>query len=375
MSIEALVEISRYYGNNPEYILAGGGNSSWKDGDILYVKASGHSLAEAVPDSFVKMDRKALARILENNYSESEEKRENEVLSCLMAARKSGEEQNRPSVETILHDILPFTFVVHTHPALVNGLTCSQRGEYAMKEIFDKDAIWIPSTNPGYVLSKAVKAAMDSYISENNKPASIIFLQNHGVFVGADNVEAIKELYGEIFSKIGAMIKRRPDFSGETRGSGSVIAGERPASIARTLSGLAGGIAAFFCGGETSAMVAGCASFDPVSSAFTPDHIVYAGSDPLFVESGVEDEIIKAYKEHELKTGRKPKITAIMNLGVFSAAPTEKAANFALDLFKDAIKVAVYSESFGGPLFMTKDKINFINNWEVERYRSSVSTK
>jgi len=62
-------------------------------------------------------------------------------------------------------------------------------------------------------------------------------------------------------------------------------------------------------------------------------------------------------------------------MGIFAAAATEKAANIALDLFRDSVKVAIYAESFGGPLFMTADKIDFINNWEVERFRSSVSTK
>jgi hypothetical protein len=62
-------------------------------------------------------------------------------------------------------------------------------------------------------------------------------------------------------------------------------------------------------------------------------------------------------------------------VGVFGAATTEKAAELSLDLFKDTVKVAVYSESFGGPCFMTADKIDFINNWEVERFRSQISTK
>jgi rhamnose utilization protein RhaD (predicted bifunctional aldolase and dehydrogenase) len=161
MSLEALVEISNYYGKNPDYVLAGGGNTSWKDGKTLYVKASGTSLAEVVPDSFVKMDRNALARIWEKQYPESSDERESAVLADLMAARKAGEEKKRPSVETLLHDILPFTFVVHLHPVLVNGLTCSQQGEKAAEEIFGKDAIWIAPVNPGYVLSRIVKTAID----------------------------------------------------------------------------------------------------------------------------------------------------------------------------------------------------------------------
>ncbi len=111
----------------------------------------------------------------------------------------------------------------------------------------------------------------------------------------------------------------------------------------------------------------------------TPDHIVYAGSDPLFVESSTEDEKqiaadIKAAWDHHLEsTGRMPKIAAIKALGIFGIGAGEKAADLALDLFCDAVKVAVYAESFGGVRFMPKDQIDFINNWEVERYRTNVS--
>jgi len=187
MSVEKLVELSRFYGSNPEYVLAGGGNTSWKDEKTLYVKASGFSLADAAAGSFVQMDRKALALILKKTYPQSSAERESEVLSDMMAARKPGEEQKRPSVEAVLHDIIPFSFVIHLHPALVNGLTCSMQGEEAVREIFAKDAIWVPSINPGYVLSRAVKKAIDDYSVEYNKQTEIIFLQNHGIFVGADN--------------------------------------------------------------------------------------------------------------------------------------------------------------------------------------------
>jgi rhamnose utilization protein RhaD (predicted bifunctional aldolase and dehydrogenase) len=82
-----------------------------------------------------------------------------------------------------------------------------------------------------------------------------------------------------------------------------------------------------------------------------------------------------AWKAHIEKTGRLPKITAVQGLGIFGLGNSEKIAAIAAELFEDAVKVAVYAESFGGVLFMTQDKIDFINNWEVERYRSKVSVK
>jgi rhamnose utilization protein RhaD (predicted bifunctional aldolase and dehydrogenase) len=322
------------------------------------------------------MDRKALALIWEKTYPESDEERESAVLADMMAARKAGEEQKRPSVEALLHDILPFDFVVHLHPALVNGLTCSQQGEKAVREIFSEDVIWIPSTNPGYILSALVKTVMGAYYEKHRKFAPVIFLQNHGIFAGADSADSMKELYGEIMSKIGARITRKPDFSDEKRLSAAGSGAQEPIGIiARTLAELAGGTAAFMTSGDITALLKNRSSFYPVSSAFTPDHIVYAGSDPLFCEDQTVEGIRQAWKNHAQKTGRNPKIIAVQGVGIFSAGGTEKAANLALDLFRDAVKVAIYAESFGGPLFMTADKIDFINNWEVERFRSSVSTK
>jgi len=367
MSLEALIEMSRFYGGNPEYVLAGGGNTSWKDGDTLYVKGSGFSLADASAGSFVKMDRKALSLIWEKTYPQSNEERESAVLADMMAAKKAGEEQKRPSVEALLHDILPFAFVAHLHPALANGLLCSQRGEETAKNIFDSGMIWIPSTNPGYILSALVRKEMGAYYAKHGKHAQIILLQNHGVFVGADSADDVKKLYDQIITKVGAFIKRKPDFSDETRKIAD-------SPTARTLAEL-GGIVIFMTGGEVSAFVKDRASFQPVSSAYTPDHIVYSGSDPLFIEDQTEEGIRRAWKDHVEKTGRSPKVAAVQGLGIFGIGATEKAANLALDLFKDTIKVAVYTQPFGGPLFMTADKIDFINNWEVERFRSSVSIK
>jgi len=372
MSLEALTEISRCYGGNPEYVLAGGGNTSWKDEETLYVKSSGTSLADAVPDSFVRMDRRALALIWEKLYPQSNEERESAVLADMIAARKSGEGQKRPSVEALLHSLLPFSFVVHLHPALVNGICCSRQGEAAVREIFGETVLWIPSTNPGYVLSKTVKTAMDECGS--NVPA-VIFMQNHGVFAGAESTDAVKALYDGMMRKIGERIQRHPDFADSApRTEGTVRFCENKLRIMQVLKELAGA-SAFMSGGEIDSLVKNRDSFTPVSSAFTPDHIVYSGSDPLFAETDTDEGIRAAWNEHTRKTGMKPKIAAVQGMGIFSAATSEKAAHLALDLFKDTIKVSVYSESFGGQLFMAQDKIDFINNWEVERFRVSVSTK
>jgi rhamnose utilization protein RhaD (predicted bifunctional aldolase and dehydrogenase) len=380
MSIEDLTKLSRDYGSNPDYVIAGGGNTSFKEGTTLYIKGSGAALADSTPDSFVRMDRRALSRIWDKKYPADPEERESAVLADMMAAREKGEEGKRPSVETLLHDMLPFAYVVHTHPALVNGLTCSMRGEEAAMELFGPEALWIPSTNPGYILSLAVKNAMDGYMAARGRPAALILLQNHGVFVGADDAAGIKEKYGRIMERLESKIPRKPDFSGAASSrEGSEEIRALLADLGRSASeGKGSWQAVFQRNNEIAALVRDRASFHPVSSSFTPDHIVYSGSDPLFVETGtgaIQARLREAWKEQLEKTRRIPKIAAIQEMGVFGIGSSEKAAKLALELFMDTVKVAVYSQPFGGERFMSRDQIDFINNWEVERYRSKVSAE
>jgi rhamnose utilization protein RhaD (predicted bifunctional aldolase and dehydrogenase) len=371
MSVQIVTELSREYGANPDYVIAGGGNTSFKDQTTLYIKGSGTALADMTPERFVRLDRSALSGIWDKRYPENPDEREAAVLADMMAAREPGEEQKRPSVETLLHDILPFAYVVHTHPALVNGLTCSRRGESAARELFEGETIWIPATNPGYILSRRVKDAQETFVADKGWPASIILLQNHGIFVAAESPESVRELYRFVMETIGARITRRPDFSGAVTAWGASDA------VARVLAELAGeGRVVFARNAEIAALVQDRASFQAVASAFSPDHIVYSGSDPLFIDRGPdggplsETVIREAWERHSAATGRAPKIAAVQGLGVFAVGRTEPSAARALDLFHDAVKVAVYTECFGGPCPMTRDQIDFINNWEVERYRS-----
>ena len=94
--LETLVKFSNKYGREHEYVLAGGGNTSCKTEDTLYIKGSGTSLAKITADGFVKMDRAALEKIWTKAYSDNQAEREAEVLSDMMAAKLPGEEAKRP---------------------------------------------------------------------------------------------------------------------------------------------------------------------------------------------------------------------------------------------------------------------------------------
>ena len=98
MSLDILVHFSNVYGKDPAFVLAGGGNTSYKNADALYIKGSGTSLATITADGFVKMDRHALSAIWDKTYPADTDAREAAVLADMMAAKCLGEEAKRPSV-------------------------------------------------------------------------------------------------------------------------------------------------------------------------------------------------------------------------------------------------------------------------------------
>ena len=131
-----LVEFSRKYGSDPELVLAGGGNTSMKEDGVLYVKGSGCSLSTIRSVDFVAMDLEKLLAICDREYPDDDKQREAMFLTDVSAAKLPGEEKKRPSVEALLHALFPQRYVLHLHPALINGLTCGVDGERAAAEPF-----------------------------------------------------------------------------------------------------------------------------------------------------------------------------------------------------------------------------------------------
>ena len=55
--INELIEISKYFGSNKDYVIAGGGNTSYKDDETIWIKASGEALAELNEEGLVALSR------------------------------------------------------------------------------------------------------------------------------------------------------------------------------------------------------------------------------------------------------------------------------------------------------------------------------
>lgn len=359
--LNTLVSFSNKYGSDGELVLAGGGNTSAKGSDVLYIKGSGTTLGTITADGFVKMDRKKLSLMMEKEYPKTDKEREAEALSDMMEAKLPGQESKRPSVETLLHALFSTKFVLHLHPAAVNGLTCSVDGKQNTLKMFP-EAVWVEICKPGYILAKLCEERMNEYRRIYGKEARLLFLQNHGVFFAANTEEELGKMLDEVMEKISAELTDYPDFSNSDISSDDTLCKE----IANLYS--EGAVAVHDTSRQSIEFSKDKDSVRPLMRPFTPDHIVYCKADPLYAEN--ENELEALFFAYKKKYGYAPKIVVVKGKGFFAVGDNEKQAVTAQLLFRDAMKIAVYSCAFGGPLPMTDEMTDFIVNWEVEAYRA-----
>lgn len=368
--IEDLIAISRKFGQDSRFVIAGGGNTSYKDENRLWVKASGHALATITEDGFAVLDRTLLNEMGEKAYNEDTAIREEQVKNDLAVACVT--KDRRPSVETSLHNCMGFAFVVHLHPTLVNGLMCSANAEAACGKIFP-EALYIEYTDPGYTLFKKVYDRINAYKAANGKEPQVIFLQNHGIFVGGDTTAEIEGIYSEILGKLEAKVAALPEGESEVSPTVTDVIPAIRQMLSRSGRGLKtlkvtkNALVDYFLDG----------SREKIAAPFTPDIIVYCKSAYIFIDAESDEEILKQAEEKieafAAEKGYTPKVLLIKGIGLVAVGDNSKNAQIITDVFTDAMKVAFYAQSFGGEHPMEKAWIDFIDNWEVENYRRKVA--
>ena len=366
-----IISLSCEYGANADFVLAGGGNTSVKDEDYLWVKRSGTGLAGITEDGFVKLCRKGLAATLKKRYSGTEDEVEAEVLAGMMSARCRGEDAKRPSVEALLHALFPQKLVVHLHPAAINGMTCAKDAKAAVVKVLGEDLIWMNETKPGYTLAASAARALKAYKKEKGADCNLMVLQNHGIFFAADTAEEMRTLISGVMAKVDAAASVKPDMT-EAEFDADVVA-NLACEIRMLAAPGASSFVTFTAPKSLLCMMEDKAAFAPVDGAYTPDHIVYTGHMPAYAESAEDEAVAKAIAGFKKKYGAAPRIVCVKGVGCFAVGSSKKNADIAAAVFRDAVKIAVYTKNFGGNRFMAPKMVSFIRNWEVEKYRSSVS--
>lgn len=353
--LEQIATASRRYGADPEYVFGGGGNTSCKTEDALYIKPSGTYLATIQPETFVKMDRQAVQQLFELEVPEDPHEREALVKDAMMAAVATGS-SGRPSVETPMHELFPQTYVVHTHNTLMNGLTCARDAEKIARKLFP-EAMWVPYVDPGFTLSMEMHERIQAYTTTNGHAPDVAIMQNHGLVVAGDSIDAIDKLHNEIRA---TLIEQYEKAGIELELICQEADPEAISAVAPRLRTLLGSEV-------TPCVVHSSGWFKPAEGPFTPDHIVYSKSFAFAGEPTVE----KLAHFHEQR-GYAPIILDVQQT-IFAAESTLKSARLAMESARNAAQVQQLTEAFGGPHFLNEREYGFIENWEVESYRKKIT--
>ncbi|MBK6283377.1 MAG: class II aldolase/adducin family protein [Draconibacterium sp.] len=283
--VQQLIKISQYYGQKKEYVIAGGGNTSYKDDKHLWIKASGINLGDITENGFCVLDRKKLAEIPNQQFSTDSDKREEEVKNALLNSRIDPDSGLRPSVETSLHNLFEYSFVVHTHSTLVNGLMCSNWVAEKTLEIFGEEVLYIPYTDPGYILFIAVEKEIKKYKEKFNAEPKVVLLQNHGIFVTANSIEEIKTIYTDVKARLIAAFDEFPEEK-ELQVSEKII--KVLPAVRMLLSEEKLKVATAFNSSWTANFISDKNSFEKgIEKPFNPDQMVYCMSEYLLLKTAI----------------------------------------------------------------------------------------
>ena len=186
-------------GRDATLVLHGGGNTSVKirernllgeEEEILYVKGSGWDLETIQAEGFAPVRMEPLLKLAKVEAL-SDPQMVNELATQVTRAGAPA-----PSVETILHAVLPYKFVDHTHADAVLAITDTADGEARIREIYGDDVVVVPYVMPGFDLARACARKFEA----EAKPSTIgMVLLQHGIFSFGATAE---ESYGRMIALV-----------------------------------------------------------------------------------------------------------------------------------------------------------------------------
>jgi NAD(P)-dependent dehydrogenase (short-subunit alcohol dehydrogenase family)/rhamnose utilization protein RhaD (predicted bifunctional aldolase and dehydrogenase) len=373
--IKELIEISRFYGNDKNYVIAGGENTSFKDDQTIWVKASGQPLSDLTEEGLVALNRERLREISSRKYPDDPVKRESQVKEDLYKSIVDPLQKRRPSVETSLHEMIRYKFVVHLHPTLINGVLCSRNAKNFIQNHFGDKVLFVPYTDPGYTLFKKVEDDILLYREKFKNDPKIIFLENHGVFVSADSTSEIREIYTSITTTIKKQLQLLPET--EELPYNPLLHKVLPA-MRMLLSDEKTKVIRYRHNTLISRYYTNQQEFHKISLPLIPDIIVYCRTHFIYIEQSTTAE--KTLDSFRIQLprflneyGYLPRVVVIRDMGMFAIEETSTRAETVLDLYEELIKISHYALQYGGIKLLTPEQLSFIDKWEAESYRRKIT--
>jgi rhamnose utilization protein RhaD (predicted bifunctional aldolase and dehydrogenase) len=326
--------LSSIIGSNLDLIQGAGGNTSVKDGDILWVKASGYRLIDAIDrEIFVPINYQGVIARLKNGEDDP-------VTSEVI--QTDGTEFLKPSIETTLHALMPHKYVIHVHSVntIANAVLCD--GEQKIGELLNGIKwSWVPYVRPGVPLTNEVQKVVKQRLD-------VLILANHGLVIGAETIGGIYRLLDTLEKKL-FCIKRKVLNIDE----------QKIRALAKNTN--------YKC---PKYDFVHSLAFDKISmeiaskSPLYPDHVVFIGPGPMWV--GSESEARSLLKQENRND---QKVLIIEHIGVLVYKEANKGVD---DMLHCLTNVLLRIDAKSKLNHLTEEDELELINWDAEKYRQDI---
>jgi rhamnose utilization protein RhaD (predicted bifunctional aldolase and dehydrogenase) len=319
-------------GTDPLLVQGPGGNVSWKDNDVLWIKSSGKWLAKACDEEiFVPVSLSYLQEAISNKN-----------FSCSPSIL--GDTKLRPSIETMLHGLMPQKVIAHLHAVEALAHLVRKNAESRIAELINDSIKWVfvDYYKPGAELAACVSAKL-TLIPD----AEVIFLKNHGIVIGAPDIRNLER----ILKKITKLLFTKP-FLSELIPFDFVIK-NNPNTFLNDF--------AFATDPEINRLSTNSYLFSRLQNdwALYPDHVVFLGDSAIVI-----DDTAAEYKSEII--GRNPDLIFVKQQGVLECKAITPAKKAQLRCYYDVLVRQAPSEKLES---LKQINIKEILNWEAEIFR------
>ncbi|MFI5135215.1 MAG: SDR family NAD(P)-dependent oxidoreductase, partial [Chitinophagales bacterium] len=384
------VYTSQLMGKEPDLVLHGGGNTSVKISErnlfgeteqLLYVKGSGWDLATIKEEGFAPVRMKVLLQM-----AQLERLSDSEMVKHQRAAM-SNPYAPTPSVEAILHAIIPFRFVDHTHADAVVTVSNTPDGRKRIEEIYGDDVLIVPYVMPGFILSRKVFELTQKI---DWKMMKGIILLHHGVFTFHDEA---KESYSQMISLVNRaeqyLRKKKATIAlGKNRSAPDLL---KLARLRKAVSNKMGSASIALLNDSSDAI--GFSELKNISSItsrgpITPDHIIRTKRTAMIVgsqpEKSVEQFADQYEKYFDTHTNGKlmmldpaPRWAVIQGEGIVAFGKNLNDAKIVADISEHTMKAIQQGEKLGGWKALSQKELFEMEYWELEqaKLKKSGTTK
>jgi len=383
------VYTSRLLGRDPSLVLHGGGNTSVKlvernlvgeDETILYVKGSGGDLARIDESGFSPV-RMAHLLALAKLPALSDPQMVNELRTHMTRATAP-----TPSIEAILHALLPYKYVDHTHADAVITVTNSPGGAERIREIYGDSVVVIPYVMPGFDLARLCAARFPAEASSRTLG---MVLMNHGIFSFGDTAResyermiALVTRAEEYLASKGAWDLPRPASPGPGAADRAEIAALR-AAVSR-----AAGFPVVLAVHDDARSLAFARRADVAAVSqqgpATPDHVIRTKRTPL-LGRGVDayaaayrryfDEHAPSAREPKTMLDPAPRVVLDAALGLCTAGRGARDAATVFDIYAHTMDIIERATMLGGWRALPAKDLFDVEYWDLEQAKLRAAGK